>query len=76
MIEMTKEERQLKIFLAISAMTYLVVGLAFAIMPVRIFEAFNVISRILTPGLKETPLSAERFWLSLAFSMMMTIAAL
>ncbi|MFC1509668.1 DUF362 domain-containing protein [Candidatus Omnitrophota bacterium] len=76
MIEMTKEERHLKIFMAISAITYFVVGLAFALIPVRILEAFNLFSRILIPGLKETPLSVEKFWLSLTFSMMMTIATL
>jgi uncharacterized protein (DUF362 family) len=76
MIHLTKEERQLKIFMAISAIAYFVVGLAFALLPVKILEVFNEFSRIITPGLKEIPLSTEKFWLSLAFSMMMTIAAL
>ena len=76
MIEVTKEEKHLEIFMVISAITYLVVGFAFALMPEQILEAFNSFSRILTPGLKETPVSVEKFWLSLSFSMMMTIAAL
>lgn len=76
MFQLTREERHLKIFMAISALTYLTVGLAFAIMPVRILEALNAFSRILLPSLEETPLSVEKFWLSLTFSMMMTIAAL
>jgi uncharacterized protein (DUF362 family) len=76
MIEVTKEERHLKIFMVISAITYFVVGFAFALVPGQILEAFNLFSRILTPGLKETPISVEKFWLSLSFSMMMTIAAL
>lgn len=76
MIEMTREEKQLKTFLTISAVTYFVVGFAFALIPEQILKVFNLFSRILTPGLEETPISVEKFWLSLAFSMMMTITAL
>jgi uncharacterized protein (DUF362 family) len=76
MVEITREEKHLKIFMLISAITYLVVGFAFALVPERILGAVNLFSRILTPGLEESPASVERFWLSLAFSMMMTIAAL
>lgn len=76
MIEITREERHLKVVMAISALTYLVVGLAFALMPQLIVKAVNLCSRILIPGLAEMPLSVEKFWLSMTFSMMMTIAAL
>ncbi|HBR17278.1 MAG: hypothetical protein A3G39_01805 [Deltaproteobacteria bacterium RIFCSPLOWO2_12_FULL_43_16] len=76
MIGITREEKQLKIVMAISAAAYLVVGFAFAIAPGEILKAINLISGVLTPGLKEVSLSVERFWLSLTFSMMMTIAAL
>jgi uncharacterized protein (DUF362 family) len=76
MIEVTREERHLKTFMIISAITYLVVGFAFVIMPEQILRVFNLCSRIITPGLEEIPLSVEKFWLSMTFSMMMTITAL
>lgn len=76
MIEVTREERHLKIVMVISAITYVVVGFAFAILPEPILKVFNLCSRILTPGLEQIPLPVEKFWLSMAFSMMMTIAAL
>jgi len=76
MIEVTREEKHLKTFMVISAITYLVVGFAFALMPEQILRGFNLISRIITPSFPETPISVEKFWLSMTFSMMMTIAAL
>jgi uncharacterized protein (DUF362 family) len=76
MIEMTRKEKQFKIFIIISAITYFVVGFAFAIMPEGILKAINFFSRILIPSLEEIPLSVEKFWLSMTFSMMMTITAL
>lgn len=76
MVEMTKEEKQLKIFMILSAIAYLVVGFAFAIAPGLILKVVNIFSRVLVPGLEEIPISVEKFWLSMTFSMMMTIAAL
>ena len=76
MIGITKEEKHLKSFMIISAVTYFVVGFAFAIVPVKILKAFNFVSRFLNLGFEEVPLSVEKFWLSLAFSMMMTITVL
>ncbi len=76
MIELTREEKHLKTFLVISTITYVVVGFAFALMPERILEVFNLFSRILAPSLEQIPISTEKFWLSLAFSVMMTIATL
>lgn len=76
MIEMTREEKHLKTFLAISAVTYLSVGFAFVIAPDWMLKAINIFSRFLMPYLKEIPLSVEKFWLSMTFSMMMTITAL
>lgn len=76
MVEMTRRERYLKTFLKLSGITYLVVGFAFALLPTPILKLINLFSRILTPSLAEVPLSVEKFWLSLAFSMMMTISAL
>lgn len=76
MIDMTREEKKLKTVMAISAITYIVVGIAFAVAPGQILKMVNSLSRVLTPGLEEIPISVEKFWLSLTFSMMMTIAAL
>ena len=76
MIGVTKQEQQLKTFMALSALTYLVVGFAFALVPGRIIQALNTVSEFIAPSLPTTPLSEGKFWLSLAFSMMMTIAAL
>ena len=76
MIYITKEERQFRIFMGISAIAYLVVGFAFALMPVTILKIFNKVSRIFTPSLDQIPISTEKFWVALTFSMMMTIAVL
>lgn len=76
MVHMTKEERHLKIFMGISAATYFVVGFAFALAPRYILETINLLSRLVVPGLEEMPISVEKFWLSMTFSMMMTIATL
>lgn len=76
MISMTREEKHLKVVMAISAITYLITGFAFALVPNQILKSVNLLSRILAPGLKEIPISVERFWLSLAFAMMMTITFL
>lgn len=72
----TREEEQLKIFMRISGLTYFVVGFAFAFAPDFILSTINALSEILMPGLEKIPMSTEKFWLSLTFSMMMTITAL
>jgi uncharacterized protein (DUF362 family) len=76
MVSCTKEEKHLKILMRFSAIAYFVVGVAFAFLPEPILGLLNLLSRILAPGLEEMLLSVEKFWLSMAFSMMMTIAAL
>jgi uncharacterized protein (DUF362 family) len=76
MISYTKEERHLKTLMLLSAIAYFVVGFAFAFLPYPILRLLNFLSRILAPGLEVMPLSVEKFWLSMTFSMMMTIAAL
>jgi uncharacterized protein (DUF362 family) len=76
MINVTREEKQLKIFMLISGLAYLFVGFAFAVVPELILDLTNRLSQALAPGLSEIPISVEKFWLSLTFSMMMTIAAL
>lgn len=76
MISMTREEKHLKTFMAISAIAYFAVGCAFVIAPGMIFRAINAFSMIIMPNLEEIPISVEKFWLSMTFSMMMTITAL
>lgn len=73
---LTKEEEQLRLVLQLSAVTYLVAGLAFALAPELILRIINFFSGLFIPSLKLMPITAERFWLSLAFSMMMTITVL
>ncbi|MCD6162931.1 MAG: DUF362 domain-containing protein [candidate division Zixibacteria bacterium] len=76
MIDLTKQEKQLKIVMTISAIIYFAAGLAFALLPEIITNSINLLSRIVMPGLAEMPVSTEKFWLALAFSMMMTITIL
>lgn len=76
MVWMTREERQLRGFMALSAIVYFAAGLAFALVPSWVLTGLNRLSRLVAPGLPEIPLPAERFWLALAFSLMMTMAAL
>lgn len=76
MVGVTKGERHLKTFMVISAISYFGVGVAFVFMPEHILKAINILSQFLVPGLEDVPISVERFWLSLAFSMMMTITVL
>lgn len=76
MIHLTREERQLKILLSVSAWTFFLVGLAFATVPGQVLGLVNRASALLNLGFPDMPLSTEKFWLSLAFSMMMTITAL
>jgi len=73
---LVKEERRLKLVLRISGVVYLVVGFAFVLAPVPILQGINLTSDWLNLGLPLAPLTVEKFWLSLAFSMMMTIATL
>jgi uncharacterized protein (DUF362 family) len=75
MLHMTKEERFFKLFMGLSAVTYLIAGFIFALVPGLILKVINFLGK-LTPGLPEIPISTEKFWLSLAFSMMMTITCL
>ncbi len=76
MNRITREEKQLKIFMLLSAIAYFVVGIVFIIMPGYLLELINRLSVAILPGLDPIPISVEKFWLSLTFSMMMTIAAL
>jgi uncharacterized protein (DUF362 family) len=74
MTALTPQEKHLRVFMAISAVTYFAVGFAFVLVPNRVFGLVNLLARGL--GLAEAPPSVEKFWLSLAFSVMMTIGTL
>lgn len=74
--KLAREESQLKVFLTISALTYLVVGFAFLIIPEKILDMSNIVSQGLAPSLPLIPISTGKFWVCLSFSMMMTITAL
>ncbi len=72
----SSEERTLRGFLIASGIVYLVVGFAFALLPGDILAAINWVSRRFWPGLPVPALPEDRFWVTLAFSMMMTITTL
>ncbi len=75
-LEARRAIRQLRIFLIVSGIVYFVVGFAFALIPDKILWAINAVSHRVTPWLPSAGPLNERFWVALAFSMMMTIAAL
>jgi uncharacterized protein (DUF362 family) len=74
MLELSKEERQFRLVLRVSAVVYLAAGLAFAIAPEWILEVINALG--LKLGMPEIETNANKFWVSLTFSMMMTITLL
>jgi uncharacterized protein (DUF362 family) len=76
MIHLSKEEKNLKTVMGLSTLVYLVAGFTFAIAPAGVITVINRLSVALIPALEMTPLSLEKFWLALAFSMMMTITIL
>lgn len=76
MIALTKQEKQLRVFMGLSAAAYYVAGLAFAFASTQIIQLVNFASRTIAPGFPEMPMPSEQFWLALAFSMMMTIGTL
>ena len=73
MIALTKEERQLKLVLWVSALVYFIGGLAFGLAPGLVLWFINFFSGLLTPSLRLIPISEGKFWVALAFCMMMII---
>ena len=73
MIALTKEERQLKLVLWASALVYFIGGLAFGLAPGLVLRFINFFSGLLTPSLGLIPISEGKFWVALAFCMMMII---
>ncbi len=76
MVYLSHEERALRKLMAVSGAVYLVAGSIFAVAPGKILSAINAVSAAVAPGLAPAPVSGERFWVALAFSMMMTITVL
>jgi len=74
--DLAPESRQLRILLVASGLVYLVAGFAFAFIPTPILNSINALSQWLTPDLPLAKIPNERFWVSLSFSMMMTITIL
>ena len=75
MLHMTKEERFFKLFMGLSAVIYLLAGFVFVLAPGFVLTVINLLGK-LTPGLPPIPMPTEKFWLALAFAMMVTIACL
>jgi uncharacterized protein (DUF362 family) len=77
---LTREERILKYFMLFSFVTYLIVGLLFALLPVWVIGLISDIADIIFgsvhPAFLTYMQSDQRFWVSMTFSMMMTISAL
>jgi uncharacterized protein (DUF362 family) len=74
MSNVSNKENTLKSFMKISALVYLVTGIAFALFPNLILRLINLIGSLFDmPGV---PLSDGKVWLALAFSMMMTLTVL
>lgn len=76
---LTKEENHLRLVLQLSAITYLAAGLAFALFPrpiLRLIDGFGAYFRLIPALGDPIPYADAHFWLSLAFSMMMTITYL
>ena len=80
---LTKYERWLKLVMFVSALTYFIVGMLFLFAPNGTFYIFNFLGDILNIIFKKWSISIhfdniidinERFWLTLAVSMMITIA--
>jgi uncharacterized protein (DUF362 family) len=77
MSDLSREERQFRLVLRISAVVYLAVGLALVIAPEWILAVINFLAvKLHAVTLPDNLIETNRFWLSLAFSMMMTITVL
>jgi uncharacterized protein (DUF362 family) len=76
MQNITAEEKQLKYFMLISGLTYLFVGWFFLLRPELTLKLMHWASGVLTLNLDKIPIGKGKFWLSMTFSMMMTISVL
>ena len=69
-------ERRLRLLLRGYAALFLVAAALYVTLPEQALRIANALSAALTPSLPPIPISVEKFWLALAFSMLVTIAAL
>jgi len=78
-IRLTSEERVLRTFMRISALIYFVLGLIFVFRPDLVFLGIDFVAKHI-PGMDVNlgvkPSLHAKFWLSMTFSMMMTITVL
>jgi len=68
---LTAQQTRLKQWMTLCSPMYLVAGLVFALAPGFTMDLVHISSRMV--GLPDTPASTERFWLTLAVSMMMML---
>lgn len=73
-MELTKQEKNLKNLMGILAIVFLGADLVFLFFGRELFDVLNSISKVIFPNLQPAPYSTEKFWLSLANSMMLMIA--
>lgn len=73
---LSTDEKILKWFMLISALMYLIAGTIFIVAPQFVLKAINSVAGWLQLGLKEIPVHPEAFWVTMTFSMMMTITVL
>ncbi len=73
---LTSEERTLKRLLQFWASLFLVAGLVFVFFPNLIIQSLNQLALKIAPSLPTLPLSDDRFWIVLMFSLMVTLTFL
>lgn len=70
---LTSEERALKKLLQFWAVLFLMAGLVFVFFPNLVLQSLNQLALKITPTLPTLPLSQDRFWIVLMFSLMITL---
>ncbi len=73
-MELTKNQKIMKIAGLLYAMTFIFVAVVFFIfLPDVLFKYVNIISNAICPSLPNYPLGENKFWLSMTVSMMMGV---
>lgn len=73
---LTSEERGLKKLLQLWMVVFFIAGSIFVFFPNTIVESLNKIAFKIAPSLPLLPLSQDRFWIVLMFSLMITLTFL
>lgn len=73
-VHLRKEEKVLKIALLAGSAVFFLLGWVFVLFPEGLVRFINYFSVLIVPSWRTMPMPSEKLWLSLAFSMMMTIA--